>query len=78
MLGDTAIPWAVAVVGGDALAAPVTRLALERGGHLRVGLEDDADASSNAELVARAAALCAEVGRPVATLTDAEAILGLA
>lgn len=77
MLGDTGIPWALAVIGGDAIAAPVTRLALERGGHVRVGLEDDADATSNVELVERAAALCAEVGRPVATLTQAEAILGL-
>lgn len=77
MLGDTGIPWAVTVVGGDALAAPVTRLALERGGHLRVGLEDDADASSNAELVERAAALCADVGRPVARPAEAETILGL-
>jgi uncharacterized protein (DUF849 family) len=77
MLGDTGIPWAVAVVGGDALGEPVTRLALERGGHLRVGLEDDADASSNAQLVERAAALCADVGRPVASLAEAEAILGL-
>ena len=78
MLGDTGIPWAVAVVGGDALEAPITRMALERGGHLRVGLEDDAEADDNVELVERATALCAEVGRSVATLTEAEAILELA
>jgi uncharacterized protein (DUF849 family) len=78
MLAGTDIPWAVAVVGGDAFAAPITRLALERGGHVRVGLEDDSDASSNSELVAQAAALCAEVGRPVATLAEAETILALA
>jgi uncharacterized protein (DUF849 family) len=40
MLGDAPIPWAVAVLGGSLLDAPVARLALERGGHLRVGLED--------------------------------------
>jgi uncharacterized protein (DUF849 family) len=77
MLAGTDIPWAVAVVGGNALTAPVTKLALERGGHLRVGLEDDAEAPDNAELVAGAAALCAEVGRPVATLAESETILGL-
>lgn len=77
MLGDTGIPWAVAVVGSDALAAPVTTLALERGGHLRVGLEDDQTAEDNAALVAGAAALCAKVGRPVATPDQAVAILGL-
>ena len=40
MLGDAPIPWAVAVLGGSLLDAPIARLALERGGHLRVGLED--------------------------------------
>ena len=78
MLADTKIPWAVAVVGGDAFASPITKLALERGGHLRVGLEDDSDAASNRELVQRAAALCKEVGRPVATPAEADALLDLA
>src|SRR3954447_9265671 len=78
MLGDSGIPWAVAVVGGDALAAPVTRLALERGGHLRVGIEDDQNATDNVALVLGAAALCAEVGRPVATQAEAVDLLALA
>jgi uncharacterized protein (DUF849 family) len=78
MLAGTNIPWAVAVVGGDALASPVNRLALERGGHLRVGLEDDPDATDNRELVERAVALCAEVGRPVATLAETVDLLALA
>lgn len=77
MLSGTDIPWAVAVVGGAALDAPITRVALERGGHLRVGIEDQPDARSNVDLVRGAAELCAELGRPVATLTDAERILGL-
>ena len=77
MLGDTGIPWAIALIDGDALAHPLTRRALERGGHLRVGLEDDPRGASNEELVRAAAALCAEVGRPVATLADTEDILGL-
>jgi 3-keto-5-aminohexanoate cleavage enzyme len=77
MLGDTGIPWAIAVVGGDALDAPITRVALERGGHLRIGLEDDPNAADNVELVARAAELCAAVGRPVATIIETETILEL-
>jgi uncharacterized protein (DUF849 family) len=77
MLGNTGIPWAVAIIDGDALSHPLTRTALQRGGHLRVGLEDDSRASGNVDLVRAAAALCAEVGRPVATLTDTESILGL-
>jgi uncharacterized protein (DUF849 family) len=77
LLGDAGIPWAVAVLGGSLLDAPVARLALERGGHLRVGLEDDERGPANSEQVADAAKLCAEVGRPVATVTDAAAILDL-
>jgi uncharacterized protein (DUF849 family) len=78
MLGGSGIPWAVAVVGGNALAAPVTRLALERGGHLRVGIEDDQRAADTVALVRGAAALCAEAGRPVATPAEAVDLLGLA
>lgn len=78
MLGDTSIPWAIAVVGGDALDAPITRLALERGGHLRIGLEDDSEASDNRVLVERATELCAQVGRRAATLAEAETILAFA
>jgi uncharacterized protein (DUF849 family) len=77
MLGDTGIPWAVAVVGGDALDAPITHIALERGGHLRLGLEDDPEAADNVRLVERATELCASVGRPVATIMETEAILQL-
>ena len=60
-------PWAVAVLGGSLLDTPIARAALERGGHLRVGIEDWDDGPPNVEQVAAAAALCAEVGRPVAT-----------
>lgn len=77
MLAGTNIPWAVAVVGGDAFASPITRLALERGGHLRIGLEDDSEAASNRELVDQATALCAAVGRPVATSAEADDLLGM-
>ena len=55
------------------------RYALERGGHLRVGLEDYSgqDTPTNVELVERAAAVCADVGRPLATSAEAATILGL-
>ena len=77
MLGDSGIPWAVAVLGGSLLATPVARAALERGGHLRVGLEDWDDGPTNVEQVEAAAALCKEVGRPVATIDDAPGLLNL-
>jgi len=77
MLGDADLPWAVAVLGGSLLDTPVARLALERGGHLRVGLEDHMDAKSNRDEVKRARTLCEEVGRSLATTAEAGTILGL-
>ncbi len=77
MLEGSGLPWAVAVLGGDVFATPIARLAVERGGHLRVGLEDDMHAESNAVAVGRACALAAAVGRPVATPAEAAGLLGL-
>jgi uncharacterized protein (DUF849 family) len=77
MLGDAPVPWADAVLGGDLVDTPVARLALERGGHLRVGLEDFDAGPENAAQVEAAAHLCKDVGRPVATLADAAAVLNL-
>jgi len=78
MLGDCPLPWSVTVVGGDLFATDLPRLALERGGHLRVGLEDHAGrAVTNEELVAEAVAACDAAGRAVATCTDAATLLGL-
>jgi uncharacterized protein (DUF849 family) len=79
LLDGCALPWSVAVIGGDLFASPVARLALERGAHLHVGLEDFAGSRTptNEELVAEAVALCADVGRPVATCEEATGILDL-
>ena len=77
MLGDAPIPWAVAVLGGSLIDAPIARLALERGGHLRVGLEDFDTGPENAAQVAAARSLCEEVGRPIASLRDATEVLNL-
>jgi uncharacterized protein (DUF849 family) len=79
MLGEGApdLPWGVAILGGDILATPIARLALQRGGHLRVGLEDDPSGPPNVEQVQEAVALCAELGRPIATPDQAREILGL-
>jgi uncharacterized protein (DUF849 family) len=77
MLEGCDLPWAVAVLGGSLLDSPLAHLALERGGHLRVGLEDHMDGEPNAVQVERAAKLCAELGRPVASPAEAAAILGL-
>ena len=55
LLDGCELPWSVAVIGGDLIASPIARLALERGAHLHVGLEDYAGERqpTNVELVAR-------------------------
>lgn len=80
MLEGTSFEWAVAVIGGDCVESPIARLALEAGGHLRVGREDwagNAPDPDNAELVRAAVALCARIGRRVASPDDAAALLGM-
>jgi uncharacterized protein (DUF849 family) len=73
------LPWSVAVIGGDVVACGLARAALERGGHVRVGLEDYAGprTPANAELVREVVDLCAKVGRPVASPREAAAVLSL-
>jgi uncharacterized protein (DUF849 family) len=79
MLAGCDIPWAVSVVGGDVTGSEVAAVALERGGHLHLGLEfyGGPRTPTNAELVAEAVALCDKVGRPVATPDEAAEILRL-
>src|SRR4029453_10142825 len=69
VLGPCDVPWAASLVGGDLIASDLARMALERGGHLHVGLEFSGGdrQPTNVELVTEAAALCREVGRPVAS-----------
>ncbi|MFT7600139.1 MAG: 3-keto-5-aminohexanoate cleavage enzyme [Acidimicrobiales bacterium] len=80
MLEGSGLPWSVSVWGGDLMKTPLPRLALERGGHLHVGLEefyDPARQPTNVELVEEAVALCDQVGRPVASCAEAADLLGL-
>jgi len=73
--------WTGAGIGRHQLT--LHHWALEHGGHLRTGLEDnirldkDTLAPSNAALVKRAADLCAKYGRHPATPAEARALLGL-
>jgi uncharacterized protein (DUF849 family) len=80
MLDGTGLAWSVAVLGGDVVDSGMARWALERGGHLRVGLEDYAGPQrpTNVDLVQQAVALCDEVGRPAASCAGARTLLGLA
>jgi len=62
---------------------PFATMGILFGGHVRVGLEDNVYyrrgelAESNAQLVERVARVAAELGRPVATPSEARDILGL-
>ena len=73
--------WAAAAIGPPHF--PIMAAALGMGGHIRSGMEDVAYtargefATSNAQLVERAAALCAAIGRPVATPAQTREILHL-
>jgi 3-keto-5-aminohexanoate cleavage enzyme len=75
------VQWTALGVGKFQLS--VVGMAIVLGGHVRVGLEDTAYyrkgelATSNAQLVQRAANLCRELGREVATPEMARQMLGL-
>lgn len=79
MIEGTGLPWSVAVVGGDVVKSGMARRAIERGGHVRVGLEDYAGSRqpTNAELVQEVVKLAADMGRPVASCADTAQILDL-
>ena len=65
ILGAAPLPWGVSAMGADLFECGIARLALERGGHLHLGLESYAGKRqpTNAELIREAVALCREVGR---------------
>ena len=73
--------WTGAGIGRDQIT--LNRWSLELGGHCRTGLEDNIRwdkttlAPSNAALVGRVAALCAEYGRRPATVAEARSLLSL-
>lgn len=77
MLAGSGLPWAVAVIGGDLFETPIAAMALERGGHLRVGLEDHPDAAGNVAAVEKARTLVERHGRRLATCAEAASLLGL-
>jgi uncharacterized protein (DUF849 family) len=74
--------WQVIGIGLNQWALVASAIAM--GGNVRIGLEDnfylkeDQMAKSNGELVAKAARLVQDLGRPVATVAQARKLLGLA
>jgi uncharacterized protein (DUF849 family) len=79
MLEGSRLSWMVAVLGGDVVGSGMAELAIRRGGHVRVGLEDYSGPGqpTNTELVAQVADLAARAGRPLARRGEtAEILLG--
>jgi 3-keto-5-aminohexanoate cleavage enzyme len=74
--------WSAAGIGRAEF--PLAEMAVSRGGHVRVGLEDNIFidkgvlAEGNAPLVAKAARIAAAAGRAVMTPSEARKMLGLA
>lgn len=73
MMEGLDLKWSVGLAGNKSIMdTPLARMALERGGSFRVGLEDWSNGPSNVEQIERAKTLINKVGRPV--VTGAEAI----
>jgi uncharacterized protein (DUF849 family) len=79
MLRDSGLPWLVAVLGGDVLGCGLAHAALERGGHIRVGLEDYLGPRTprNIELLEEIVAVVDDTGRSVASSEQTRQILGI-
>ena len=80
LLEDVDIPWSVSAWGGDIFETPIARKALELGGHLHVGLEEHFHPEhkpTNEDILRQAQALASEVGRPLASSMETEALLDL-
>ncbi len=73
MIEGLDLEWTVGYIGDKSVMdTPLARMALERGGSFRVGLEDWPNGTSNVEQIKRAKEIINAVGRPV--VTGAEAI----
>jgi 3-keto-5-aminohexanoate cleavage enzyme len=73
MMEGLDLKWSVGSIGEPSIMdTPLARIALERGGSFRVGLEDWGTGPSNLEQIARAKEIINAVGRPI--VTGAEAI----
>jgi uncharacterized protein (DUF849 family) len=79
ILGDCPLPWSVGVLGGDVFENGLAAHAIERGGHLHLGLEDYGGPRkpTNLELLHEAVSLCHSMGRRPATCEEAAGLLDL-
>jgi 3-keto-5-aminohexanoate cleavage enzyme len=77
---DLQCHWTVMCVGGNLF--PIIGAAIERGGHIAIGLGDypyaELGTPRNADLVERVAEMARAIGRDVATPAETRKVLGLA
>lgn len=72
MMEGLDLKWAVGYIGAKSVMdTPLARMALERGGSFRVGLEDWPNGTSNVDQLKRAKEIIDGVGRPVVTGSEA-------
>ncbi len=71
MIEGLDIKWSVGMAGASIMETPLARMALERGGSFRVGLEDWGSGPSNVEQMEMAKELINKFGRPIASGPDA-------
>jgi uncharacterized protein (DUF849 family) len=78
MLEGSGLSWMVGVIGGN-VAETLAELAIERGGHVRVGLEDYGGTGqpTNEALVAEIVEMARRCGRRVASPAETAALLGV-
>jgi uncharacterized protein (DUF849 family) len=79
MLGDWDVPWLVSSFGADCAGCGLAEAAIQRGGHVQVGLEPYAGdgTPTNVELVSEVAEIAARYDRPIASPAQAAAMLQL-
>jgi 3-keto-5-aminohexanoate cleavage enzyme len=72
MFASNRLPWMVAVRDGDPFATGLVQAAAERGGHVRIGIEDHCATQQprNRELVARVVEIAASASRSLAVRRD--------
>ena len=79
MMEGSDLQWSVSVFGGDVVGCGLARYALERGGHVRIGLEDyrGNDRPSNLDLLEALLKDCRAVGRQPASCKEASQLMHL-
>lgn len=78
MIEGLGLPWLVSVQGGDVVTTGMARAAMERGGHVQVGLEPSGDRKrDNVDLVREAVDLAQSLNREPASIDETRTLLNL-